>query len=113
MQLAGISTADQSERFLFRLLVITRNGQRLRDSASLSYARAQELVLGMLEAIDLDQKQFSLHSLPAGGASAVANAGVSDRRFKRRGRWRSESAKDGYMRDRLEERLSVPKNLGL
>ena len=56
----------------------------------------------MLQAVGLDKKQFSLHSLRSGGATAAANAGVPDRCFKRHGCWRSESAKDGYVRDKLE-----------
>ena len=36
-----------------------------------------------------------------------------DRLSKRHGRLRSESAKDGYVKDPLTERLSVSKNLGL
>ena len=67
----------------------------------------------MLQAIGLDRKQFSLHSLRSGGATAAANAGVPDRCFKRHGRWRSESAKDGYVQDKLENCLSVSKSLGL
>ena len=53
---------------------------------------------------------YGLHSLRAGGASA---AGVEDRLFKRHGRWRSENAKDGYVKDSYESRLSVSLNLGL
>ena len=67
----------------------------------------------MLESIGLDCKQFSLNSLRSGGASAAANAGVPDQCFKHHGRWLSDSAKDGYIQDKLEERLSVSKNLGL
>ena len=113
MCIANISPANPSESYLFRRLVSTKNGQKLRDSANLSYTRARELVLTMLESIGLDRKQFSLHSLRSGGASAAANAGVPDRYFKRHGRWLSESAKDGYIQDKLEERLSVSKKLGL
>ena len=113
MCLANISVANLSDNYLFRRLISTKNGQKLRDSANLSYTRARELVLEMLESIGLDRKQFSLHSLRSGGASAAANAGVPDRHFKRHGRWRSESAKDGYVQDRIEERLSVSKKLGL
>ena len=113
MRLANISIANLSDNDLFRRLISTKNGQNLRDSANLSYTRARELVLAMLESIGLDRKQFSLHSLHSGGASAAANAGVPDRHFKRHGWWRSESAKDGYVQDRIEERLSVSKKLGL
>lgn len=79
----------------------------------MSYTRVRELVLGMLSAIGLDHRQFGLHSLRAGGASAAANAGVPDRLFKRHGRWRSENAKDGYVKDRMEERLEVSRRIGL
>ena len=70
-------------------------------------------MLEMLEAIGLDKKKFGLHSLRSGGASAAANAGVPDRCFKRHGRWKSENAKDGYIKDTLKERLSVSKSIGL
>lgn len=33
--------------------------------------------------------------------------------FKRHGRWKSENAKDGYIKDNVESRLEVYKNLGL
>ena len=49
----------------------------------------------------------------AGGATAAANAKVPDRLFKRHGRWRSESAKDGYVKDNIESRLKVSQSLGL
>jgi len=73
----------------------------------------REVVLDMLSAVGLDQRKFGLHSLRSGGASAAANAGVPDRMFKRHGRWRSENAKDGYIQDALDERLTVSRNLGL
>ena len=57
----------------------------------------------------MDTTKFGLH----GGASAAANAGVPDRWFKRHGRWRSGNAKDGYIKDSLENRLSVSKSIGL
>ena len=72
-----------------------------------------ELLLDKLKAVGLDPKQFGLHSLRSGGASAAANAGVPVRWFKRHGRWLSENAKDGYIKDKLEDRLSVSRNLGL
>ena len=81
IELTGMSKADQSESFLFRCLVNTKNGQRLRDLAPLSYTRAQEVVLDMLEAVGLDRKRFIFHSLRAGGASAAANAGVATRQI--------------------------------
>ena len=49
----------------------------------------------------------------SGGATAAANAKVLDRIFKRHGHWKSENAKDGYVKDSLESRLVVSKNIGL
>ena len=77
------------------------------------WPRVRELVLEKLKELGLDPKQFGLHSLRAGGASVAANAGVPDRWFKRHGRWLSENANDGYVKDKLEDRLSVTRSLGL
>lgn len=54
-----------------------------------------------------------LHSFRAGGATAAANANIGDRLFKRHGRWKSEKAKDGYIKDNVESILSVSKSLGI
>ena len=53
------------------------------------------------------------HYLRAGGASAVANTGIPDHWSKRHGRWLSENAKDGYVKDKLKDRLRITRNLGL
>ena len=64
----------------------------------------------MLSAIGLDSKRFDLHT---GGDFAVANAGVPDQMFKRHGRWCSENAIDGDVKDSLKYRLLVSQYLGL
>ena len=73
----------------------------------------RELVLQKLAALGLDPKLFGLHSLRSGGASTAANAGVPDRLFKCHGCWHSENAKDGYVKDSMESRLSVSQDIGL
>ena len=98
---------------LFRGIVNTKNDQRLRQSGSLSYSRMRELFLVKLTALGFDAKQFGLHSLRAGGASAAANAGIPDRLFKRHGRWKSETAKDGYVKDTVADLMSVSESLKL
>lgn len=102
-----------SEARLFRGIVHTKQGERLRASGSLSYTRMRELFLSKLSELGFDAKQFGLHSLRAGGATAAANAGIPDRMFKRHGRWRSESAKDGYVEDSMSSRMAVSKSLDL
>ena len=61
--------------------------------------------------IGLDPKQYGLHSLRSGGATTAANRGVPDRLFKRHGRWRSETAKDGYVHENESALLSVSRVL--
>ena len=78
----------------------------MRGSSPLSYTRA-------FESIGLNKKSFRLHSLRAGGASAAANANINDRLFKRHGRWKSDKAKDGHVKDNVESLLSVSKSLGI
>ena len=51
----------------------------------------------------------------SGGATQVANASssVSDRCWKRHGRWKSEGSKDCYVADSVEKRLEVSQKLGI
>ena len=56
---------------------------------------------------------MGVDSLRAGGATSAANNGILDRLLKKHGRWSSENAKDGYIKDRLKDRLSVSRNLGI
>lgn len=82
-------------------------------STGISYTRAREVVLDAFSQLGFPSKLFGLHSLRSGGATAAANAGVNDRLFKRHGRWRSDKAKDGYVKDNLDVLLSVSKSLEL
>ena len=93
---------------LFCQLSKTKCGYKPR-SKGLSYSRLRELVLEAFKDIVPDISAIGTHSLRSGGATAAANAGVSDRLFKRHGRWASESAKHGYVQDSLSSRLSVSK----
>ena len=73
----------------------------------------RELMLHKLSSLGFEAAAFGMHSFRAGGATAAANAGVPDRLFKRHGRWQSESAKDGYIKDDERAQLSVSKSLKL
>ena len=108
---AGLS--HSSKLRLFRGIVHTRKGGRLRASGSLSYTRMRELLLAKLSSLGFNAKSFGVHSLRSGGATAAANAGVPDTLFECHGRWRSESAKDGYVKDSVSSLLSVSRRLGL
>ena len=62
----------------------------------------REILLDALASLGLDRTKFGLHSLRAGGVTAAANHGVCDRLFKKHGRWKSETAKDGYVSENLK-----------
>ena len=66
-----------------------------------------------LKNIGVDPSKFGLHSLRSGGASPAANNGINDRIFQRHGRWKSAEAKNIYVDDSIEQRLTVSKRLGL
>ena len=101
-----------SDKNLFRAIVNGKT-QKLREAGGLTYSRMRELLKEKLEELGFPSADYSLHSLRAGGATAVAGVGVPDRMLKRHGRWKSENAKDGYVEDTLEKRLSVSQSLGL
>ena len=96
---------------LFRGLNSVKAKTRMRKS-KISYTRVRELVKEAF-ADSIDVNLIGVHSPRAGGASSAANNGIPDRLFKRHGRWSSENAKDGHIKDRLEDRLSVSRNLGI
>ncbi|XP_071499136.1 integrase/recombinase xerD homolog [Diadema antillarum] len=102
------------EKFLFRPVNYCKSKEsyKLRDG-QLSYTRCLDLLREALSAVGLEPKKFGMHSLRSGGATAAAKFGVPDRLFKKHGRWRSETAKDGYIKDSMNDRLSVSLNLGL
>ena len=93
---------------LYVSIVKSKHGEKLRKSGSLSYTRLHECFKGKLEPLD-----FLAECLKVGGAVAAPNGGVPDRLFKKHGRWKSDSAKDGYVKDSLQARLAVSSNLGL
>ncbi|CAC5401129.1 unnamed protein product [Mytilus coruscus] len=82
-------------------------------SKPLSYSRCREMLLSALKDIGLDSSLYALHSLRSGGVSAAANNKVLDRLLKVHGRWATDRAKDGYIKDSIEQKLLVSLNLGL
>jgi len=102
-----------SDLCLFRGIIKTKDGKKLQPSGSVCYSTMRDLFRKKLEALGHAATGFGLHSFRAGGASTAAKAGVPDRLFKQHGRWKSESAKDGYVEDSVENRLSITRNIGI
>ena len=114
--LAKANIRADEDNFIFRSVNYFRSGGQYklkRTMKPLSYSRTREIVLEGLKKIGLNPKQFGLHSLRAGGATSAANNSVLYRLFKRHGRWRSENAKDGYVKDDLRSLLSVSLSIGI
>ena len=102
-----------SEMFIFRPLYRSKDKCSLvRVNKPISYTTARECVIKSLKLVAPDLN-LGLHSLRSGGATRAANSGVGDRCWKRHGRWKSDSSKDGYVEDSVENRLGVSKTLGL
>lgn len=103
-----------SEEFIFRAIAKGKNYEKLRKTNKpLSYTRIREILLAALKDIGVEISGFGTHSLRSGGATVAANAGIPDRLFKKHGRWRSDSAKDGYVKDNVQQLLRVSRSLGL
>lgn len=99
--------------FLFCNLSKTKRGYVSRVcNTKMTYSNLRDQFKLALEPHVVDIKKYCLHSLRSGGATAAAKNGIKDRLFKRHGRWLSDSAKDGYVKDSLKERLSVSRSLG-
>ena len=112
VQVANIDLSSNLKFFLTLHFSRSKASYALR-STGISYTRAREVVLDAFCQLGYPAKLFGLHSLRSGGATAAANAGVTDSLFKRHGRWRSDKAKDGYVKDNLDALFSVSKNLEL
>ena len=109
-----VASIDQhSDLFLFRAIIKSRHGEKLRSAGRITYSTLRELFSKKLIELGYPPDRYGLHSLRAGGATAAANAGVQDRLFKRHGQWKSEGAKDGYVEDSITKCLSVSQQLGL
>ena len=84
-RMGGLSFGSHDK--VFRVVVHTKEGERLHKTGGLSYARLRELLLEKIALLGMDAHLFGLHSLRAGGATAAANADVPGRLFKRHGHW--------------------------
>jgi integrase len=114
LRMSGIE--EHSNEYIFRQLSYCKKSDTYKirkRNVPLSYTRVREIVLSTLQTLGLDSTKFGVHSLRSGGATTAAASGVNDRIFKKHGRWKSDNAKDGYVHESLECKLSVTKNLGI
>ena len=114
--LKRLQISPSSEDYIFKGFYYSKKLRQhvcKKAKKTLSYSRVREIVLNTFETIGLPKNMFGLHSLRSGGATTAANAGIPDRLFKKHGRWRSEKAKDGYVKHSIKSLLYVSSTLGI
>jgi integrase len=87
--LAAVGLTYKSDEFIFRAVSFLKkdNVYRLcKSNKPLTYTRARELLLAALKSVGVDHKEYGLHSLRSGGATAAASNDIPDRLFKAHGR---------------------------
>ena len=102
----------QPEHYIVCKLVRTRKGHRAVGSHRMSDSQIRKNFTNTVNKC-FPNVNLGLHSMRSGGASAAAKHNVSDRLISKHGRWASVKSRDGYIKDSVENRLHVTKNLGL
>ena len=110
---AKLCVQEEPEAFLVPKLHKTKKGHKASKTSGISYTTIRELFVEKMDTIREDDENLGLHNLRSGGASSAAHNGVSDRLISKHGRWRSEKARDGYIKGDKRTRMSVSLSLGL
>ena len=106
---------DKSKDYIFRRIAKTKSGNQTLSPQKkhISYSSMKDTLKQALNDLGYNSTLYGTHSLRAGGATAAAKSGISERLFKVHGRWRSDDSKDRYIQDSINKRLRVTLNLGL
>jgi integrase len=111
-KLSGFKLEQASNAFFFARIIFKNKKLSLHDTKSpLSYNNARDIVKKKAGQINLDSKMYSTHSMRSGGATSAASAGTSERLLQLHGRWASSSSKDRYVKEGINSRLEVSRNL--
>ena len=73
----------------------------------ISYTRARDLFLALIEKANISPMGFGLHSLRSDGATAVANTSIKDRPLQQHGGWKCSSSQNCYIEEGLTDLMSV------
>ena len=96
--------AFDSDDFIFRSLSFFKSKDTYRlckINKPLSYSRARELLLEVLTQAVLAKTKLGLHSLRSGSVSEAGHNRIPERLLKAHGRWKSDIAKDGYIKENM------------
>ena len=100
----------EQDEFIFTALSYFPNNKSYKPilQRPLSYTRCRELFLEALKEIGIkDPQRYGLHSMRSGGASHLANKGVSEELIMEHGRWKTCKAKNRYVKRDVKQRIKV------
>ena len=115
ISMAKIDSSDNDLPLFRRLRYYKSTNSHKLCREKLSYSRCREILQDCLKTLGYNHKDYGLHSLRSGGATAAVqnNHHLSERSLKLHGRWKSDSAKDVYILEEVSQRLEITNNLGL
>jgi hypothetical protein len=112
LTMSNIKISKLSKQFLFSRIIFKKGALQLFEPfKALSYSNIRDVVKKKAVQIGLKSELYSTHSMRAGGATAAAESGVSERIMQKHGRWACSSSKDRYVKDSLTKRLKLSANL--
>ena len=110
--LSRLNIDPHSDDLIFRRLVKTKSSYKmLSKDKPISYSAFRDHLSKSLHNGVPYPSVYGTHSFRSGEAYKAANSGVNNSVFQRHGRWKSVSAKDGYVKDDIASRISVSKSL--
>ena len=110
---AAIDPISDKDAYLIPKLNVTKRGHVANKSQGISDTTAREQFAEFTQPLTNNSLSFTPHSLRSGGASQAEANGVESRLISKHGRWRTERARNGYIEDTIQNRLSVSRALGL
>ena len=115
LNLPGID--NNSTLPLFRPLTFhPSNSSYTLRCGKISYTRCREILRDCLSKLGYNPNDYGLHCLRSGGITSVvrnSSNSIPERLIKIHGRWKSDSSKDMYVEESLENRLQVTRFLCL
>lgn len=112
LEMARLTISEHQNTFLIPRLIKYKSGHKPHLTLGIAYSRAREIFLEKFKDSEIDGN-FGLHSLRSGGTSAAANNNVDERLISKHGRWKSDKARNSYIKDSVQKRLTVTRQLGI
>ncbi|MEM9400705.1 MAG: hypothetical protein AAF984_10905 [Verrucomicrobiota bacterium] len=103
---------------IFRNVVYLKSlNKYVLGNRNLSYTTYLDYFKQCLKKLGYDPKLYGLHSFRSGGATTIVKnlkeCPSLERLLKIHGRWKSDTAKDMYIKEQLDQRINVSSSTGL